>query len=67
MNDQHTKHFARLFSSADGKQVLEYLKAFTKDRVLPASASDAELRFLEGQRFLVHLIETFIRQGKEQP
>lgn len=57
----------RLFSTPDGKEVLTYLKHLTKERVLSASASDSELRFLEGQRFLVHQIETLIRQGKEQP
>ena len=57
----------RLFSSHDGKEVLDYLKHLTKERVLSANASDNELRFLEGQRFLVHQIETLIRQGKEQP
>ncbi|MBR5130406.1 MAG: hypothetical protein IKV03_04195 [Alphaproteobacteria bacterium] len=59
--------FARLFTSHDGKEVLSYLKHLTKERVLPASASDNELRFLEGERFLVHQIETLICQGKKEP
>ena len=44
-----------------------YLKSLTQERILPADVSDSELRYLEGQRFLVHLIETLVRQGKEQP
>ncbi len=57
----------RLFTSSDGKEVLTYLKSLTQERILPPTASDSELRFLEGQRFLVHTIETLVRQGKEQP
>ncbi|MBR4926731.1 MAG: hypothetical protein IKY98_00215 [Alphaproteobacteria bacterium] len=62
-----THCFVRLFSTNDGKQVLNHLKTLTKERVLAPDCSEAELRFLEGQRFLVNQIETWIRQGKEQP
>ncbi len=62
-----THCFTRLFSSTDGKQILNHLKSLTKERVLPPDCSEAELRFLEGQRFLVNQIENWIRQGKEQP
>lgn len=67
MSDIQARRFARLFSTSDGKAALDYLKTLTTNRVLPASCTDAELRFLEGQRFLVHVMETLIRQGKEQP
>lgn len=59
--------FTRIFTTSDGKEVLTYLKSLTKERILPANTSEGELRYLEGQRFLVHLIETLVRQGKEQP
>lgn len=60
-------HFTRLFSSDSGKSVIKYLKDLTHNRVLPASCTDAELRFLEGQRYLVSQIENLIKQGKQEP
>lgn len=62
-----THQFVRIFNSTDGKCVLNYLKKITIERILPPNATDNELRFLEGQRFLIHQIETLINQGKEQP
>lgn len=59
--------FTRLFSTPAGISVLQYLKDLTHNRVLPASCSDAELRFLEGQRYLVSQIENLIKQGKQNP
>ncbi len=59
--------FTRLFSTQAGMSVLKYLKDLTHNRVLPASCSDAELRFLEGQRYLVSQIENLIKQGKQNP
>lgn len=67
MKTAPTAQFVRTFSNTDGQIVLAYLKKLTKERVLPANATEAELRFLEGQRFLVHQIEILIKQGKEQP
>ena len=62
-----THCYTRLFASNDGKQVLNHLKTLTKERVLPPECTEAQLRFLEGQRFLVNQIEMWIKQGKEQP
>jgi hypothetical protein len=50
--------YARAFGTAAGKQVLAHLRAQTIERQLPPDASVAALRFLEGQRRLVHSIET---------
>ena len=58
--------FARLFAHPDGKEVLAHLKHMTQERILPPSASDGELRFLEGQRALVGLIEALIHQGQQK-
>ena len=55
--------FARCFGGADGGLVLGYLRAMTIERVLGAQASDAALRQLEGQRQLIHSIETMIDRG----
>lgn len=56
--------FARCFRNNDGDKVLAYLQKMTKGRVLPASADDAQLRYLEGQRALVTHIETLIERGR---
>lgn len=65
MSDNIAHQFTRLFSSQVGLQVLDYLKNITLNRVLGPAASDSELRFLEGQRVLVHQIENLIKQGRE--
>ncbi len=56
--------FARCFRTNEGDKVLSYLQKMTKGRVLTASASDAEMRYLEGQRALVTHIETLIERGR---
>ncbi len=63
--DDLSKSFARCFASNDGKQVLSYLKAQTKDRFLSAESSTNELWFLEGKRALFAQIESLINKGKK--
>jgi hypothetical protein len=48
--------FRRLFSEPQGPEVLAYLQQITIQRVLDPSATDAELRHLEGMRALVAII-----------
>lgn len=57
--------FAKLFSSSQGKKVLKYLICFTMTRYLPSSVSQDELRFLEGQRYLVSFIISMIKKGQK--
>lgn len=54
-----------LFQTPTGIEVLKYLRSITIEAVTGAGASDAELRHLEGQRFLVGLIERRIRHGEK--
>lgn len=54
---------ARLFASADGARLLEHLTRSFLLRRLPPSASDAELRHLEGQRSLVAHLQGLISRG----
>ena len=42
--------------SGNGTEVLKYLKSVTIEAVSGPNISDAELRHLEGQRYLVALI-----------
>lgn len=49
---------AACFGGADGQYLLRHLRRSFLDRRLPPSASNAELRHLEGQRSVVaHLVQ----------
>lgn len=56
--------YARTFSGASGRAVIEHLRKITIERTLGPHATDAELRTLEGARALVHQIETLIERGR---
>jgi hypothetical protein len=58
------KLFARLFSSDDGRKALAYLQVISFHRALGAASSDAELRYLEGQRAMVGTILRLIDRGR---
>ncbi len=62
MNKELEKSFARCFSDFDGKTVLDYLRSITIERYLGPNATDSELRGLEAQRALVHLICNTIKK-----
>jgi hypothetical protein len=57
--------FARLFRGADGERALAWLRGRTIERRLSPEATEASLRWLEGQRFLVALIEALVRRGRD--
>lgn len=56
--------FARCFASRDGQLVLEHLERCFLLRRCPPSASDAELRHLEGQRSAVAHILAMVERGR---
>lgn len=56
--------FARCFASSDGQLVLEHLERCFLLRRCPPSASDAELRHLEGQRAAVAHILAMVERGR---
>lgn len=51
-----------MFRTPNGKAVMKYLRSITIESVSGANISDAELRHLEGQRYLVGLIERRFQQ-----
>ena len=55
-----------LFNTVSGKQVLKYLKSLTIEAVAGPNISNEELRHLEGQRFVVGLIQRRVNKGKSQ-
>ena len=56
--------FARCFAGQDGQRVMAHLARTILERRLPPSASDAELRHLEGQRCAIANIVAMIERGK---
>ncbi len=60
------KFYARCFNTDSGTCVLEHLRSITIERFLGANATEAELRFLEAQRALVHQILNTIERGKNE-
>lgn len=56
--------FARCFADQDGQRVMAHLARTILERRLPPSASDAELRHLEGQRCAIANIVAMIERGK---
>ncbi|MBR3148243.1 MAG: hypothetical protein IKF41_02775 [Alphaproteobacteria bacterium] len=62
MNDIE-KHYARVFNTASGKQVLNHLRAITRERIMGQNASNDELRWWAAQNALVHQIENLIKRG----
>lgn len=62
--DAVARAYARLFSSADGQMVMAHLQGQTFLRVLTPETPDSQIRFVEGQRALVHMILRFVALGK---
>jgi hypothetical protein len=56
--------FARCFAGPDGHAVIAHLTRSVLDRRLPPSASDAELRHLEGQRYAVAGVLAMVERGR---
>lgn len=58
---------ARCFSGPDGARLIAYLRAITTGRALGPAVSDAQLRHLEGQRYLVQHLAQLIERGRTGP
>lgn len=56
---------SQVFNTVSGKEVLKYLRSITIEAVSGGNVSDAELRHLEGQRYLVGLIERRIKHAEK--
>lgn len=52
-----SKNIAQIFESPTGKEVLRYLRSITIEMVNGPKVTTEELRHLEGQRYVVGLIE----------
>jgi len=56
--------YARCFSSADGKRVLEHLRAITLERAFGPDVLADTLRHVEGQRQLVSFMAALTDRGR---
>jgi hypothetical protein len=54
---QISQNVAQIFSSPTGKEVLRYLRSVTIEMVNGPNVTTEELRHIEGQRYIVGLIE----------
>jgi hypothetical protein len=58
-----SKNIALLFGSDTGQAVLKYLRSITIEMVHGPNVSTEELRHMEGQRYLVGLLEARINHA----
>ncbi len=63
IDEQISQNMAHLFSSDSGKAVIKYLRTITIEIVHGANVSTEELRHIEGQRYVVGLIQTRINHA----
>jgi hypothetical protein len=61
---QISQNVAEIFSTATGQEVLKYLRSVTIEMVNGPAVSPNELMHMEGQRYLVGLIERRIAHGR---
>lgn len=60
---QISQNIAHIFESPTGKECLRYLRSITIEMVNGPSVTTEELRHLEGQRYIVGLLEQRIRHA----
>ena len=61
-----SRNVESLFSTPLGLDVLAYFKSITINRVSGSEISDSALRHLEGQRFLVAMIDRRIQHAQKR-
>jgi hypothetical protein len=57
VDTQISQNVAEIFNTPTGKEVLRYLRSITIEMVNGPNVTTEELRHLEGQRYIVGLIE----------
>lgn len=63
LDAQISKNVSVVFESPTGKEVLRYLRSITIEMVNGPNVTTEELRHIEGQRYIVGLIEQRIAHG----
>lgn len=62
-DNQISLSVASLFNSENGKMVMQYLRSITIESVHGAAVTDAELRHMEGQRYIVGVLQARINHA----
>mgnify|MGYP001553975097 CR=1 FL=1 len=60
------KMCAHVFGRGEGRDLLRHLRAITKDRMVAPDSAESALRWLEGQRYLVHRLESLTAKGLQE-
>lgn len=55
--------FLETFKTPSGQMVLQHLRSAFINSIMPADATDAQLRYREGQRSVIGIIDTRIKEG----
>ena len=58
--------FYKMFNTTGGSEILKHLKSLTLEAVAGPEISDPHLRHLEGQRYIVGLIQRRVNKGVSQ-
>ncbi|MAT23322.1 MAG: hypothetical protein CML86_07475 [Rhodobiaceae bacterium] len=58
--------FESVFKTDAGAEVLKYLRMITIEAVAGSEISDQQLRHIEGQRYIVGLIQRRLNKGRSQ-
>ena len=58
--------FQHIFKTTEGKALLAYLRSITIESVAGSDITDHALRHLEGQRYIVGLIQRRVNKGLSQ-
>lgn len=64
--DELDRLAAGTFNNPVSQKFLTYLKSITINNLLGPGASDNELRHMEGQRYLVAILERRVQNGRSQ-
>ena len=59
------RSFLACFADAQGEAALHHLRRVFLDRRLPPSATDAELRHVEGQRSVVAYVQALLERARD--
>jgi len=62
-DEQVSHNISQIFNSPTGKEVLLYLRSITIEMVNGPNVTTEELRHIEGQRYIVGLIEQRIQHS----
>ena len=57
--------FLNVLNTKNGQKLMNYLKSITIEAVAGSEVSDATLRHLEGQRYLLSVIKQKIKRGQK--